>query len=50
LKYRIPTDDLRKLDAVNAKPDQHGRWDAVMSDEGRRLVHRRSGAVAIAAP
>jgi formylmethanofuran dehydrogenase subunit E len=32
-KYTIPTSDLPKLEALNAKLDPRGRWDAVMKDD-----------------
>ena len=32
-KYTIPTSDLPKLGAMNAKLDPRDRWDAVMKDD-----------------
>lgn len=32
-KYTVPTSDLPKLGAMNAKLDPRGRWDAVMKDD-----------------
>jgi formylmethanofuran dehydrogenase subunit E len=33
-KYTVPTSDLAKLGAMNAKLDPRGRWDAVMKEDG----------------
>jgi FmdE, Molybdenum formylmethanofuran dehydrogenase operon len=33
-KYTVPVADLAKLGAMNAKLDPHGRWDAVMKEDG----------------
>jgi hypothetical protein len=33
-KYTVPAADLPKLDAMNAKLDPRGRWDAVMKEDG----------------
>jgi hypothetical protein len=33
-KYTVPTADLAKLGAMNAKLDARGRWDAVMKEDG----------------
>ena len=33
-KYTVPSSDLAKLGAMNAKLDPRGRWDAVMKEDG----------------